>query len=78
MVNGVEGSHSREANGKHGEVSLQPWVDGEATSSGVHASNILNIVDLLENHLVPIIPVLVVQVLSYQCVRLNCTIQVNL
>ena len=78
MIDGVEGSHSRETDGKHGEVSLQSWVDGEATSGRVHASNVLNIVDFLEYHLLPIIPMFVVQMLSYQCMWLNSTIQINL
>ncbi len=43
---------------ENAEVPLQSWVDGEATSSGVHAGHILHIVDLLQSQLVTIIPAL--------------------
>ena len=59
-------------------TNLQPWIDGEATSSGVHAGDILHIVDLLQNKLGPVIPVVVVQVLPKECVRLDSTIRVHL
>lgn len=43
----------------NGEVScgyLQPWVDGKAAWSGIHAGHILHIVNLLQQQLVPVIP----------------------
>ena len=59
-------------------MPLQPGVDGETSSSWVHTSHILHITDLLESHLLPIIPVGVVKVLSQQCVRLHSAVRVNL
>ena len=60
------------------EVSLQPGVDGEAASSGVHAGHILDIVHLLQCLLGAVVPVRVVQMLADQCVRLHCSICVHL
>ena len=77
-VNCVKGSHPREADSKYREMSLQSRVNGKATSSRVHTGNILNIVDFLKDHLLSIIPMFVVKMLSDQCVRLNCAIQINL
>ena len=59
-------------------MPLQPGVDGEAPSSWVHTCHILHIADLLECHLLPIIPVGVVKVLPQQCVRLYGAVRVNL
>ena len=63
-VDGLEGVLPWEAHGKHTEVALQSRVDGEATSGGVHAGHVLHVVDLLEGQLLPVVPVLVVEVLS--------------
>ena len=46
-----------EADSKHTEVSLKTRIDGETTSSRVHAGYILYIVNLLQCELVTIIPV---------------------
>jgi len=59
-------------------VALESWVDGEAAGSGVHAGDILHIVDLLEGEFLPVVPVLVVQVLAYQGVGLHRAIGVHL
>ena len=37
-------------------TDLQAWVDGEAPCRRVHAGDVLNIVDLLQKHLGPVIP----------------------
>ena len=78
MIDCVKGSHPWEADSKHREMTLQSRVNGKATSSRVHTGNILNIVDFLEDHLLSIIPMFVIKMLSDQCVRLNCAIQINL
>ena len=45
-------------------MSLKTWVDDECTSSGVHGSNELGILDVHKRQLVLVIPMLVVSVLS--------------
>lgn len=59
-------------------TNLQPWIDGEAASSGVHAGDILHVVDLLQNQLGPVIPVVVVQVLPKERVWLDSAVRVHL
>lgn len=59
------------------EVSLQPGVDSEAASSGVHAGHILHIMHLLQSLLSAIIPMRIVQVLPDQRMRLHCAIRVH-
>ncbi len=59
------------------EVPLQPCVDGEATSSGIHGGHILTVVDLFENLFGSVVPMIVVQMLSYECVWLYCAIRVH-
>ncbi len=49
-------THTWETDCKDTEVSLQSWVDGEATSSGVHAGHILHIVDFFQSQLIAVIP----------------------
>ena len=44
-------------------MPLEPRVDGEAPSSGVHGGHVLHILDLLQNELLAVIPVSVVQML---------------
>ena len=60
------------------EVSLQPCVDSEATSSWVHTGHILDIANLLECHFLSVIPVGVVKMLPQQSVGLYSTIGVHL
>ena len=78
LIDCLQGFHSGEAHSKHAKVALESRVDGEAASSGVHAGNILHIVDLLEGEFGPVIPVLVVQVLADECVGLHGAIGVHL
>ena len=59
-------------------MPLQSGVDGEATSGRVHGCHILHIVHLLESLLLSVVPVVVVQMLSDQCVGLHCAICVHL
>ena len=63
-VDGPQGVQLREADGKHAEVSLKTCVDGEAAGSRVHGGHVLDILDLLEDQLLPVVPVTVVQVLG--------------
>ena len=53
------------------EVALESRVDGEAAGRRVHARYVLRIVDLLEGQLVAVVPVAVVEVLTYQSVWLD-------
>lgn len=62
---------------KDTEMPLQPGVNGEATSGGVHTGHILDIVDLLENQLSTVEPMLVVHVLPDECVGLDSTIFIH-
>lgn len=57
---------------------LQPGVNSETTSSGVHTGDILGVVDVLESQLIPVIPMLMVNVLSNQCMWLHCEVFVHL
>ena len=63
LINSSQRVHSWEADSKHTEVSLKTWIDGEASSSGIHACNILHIVYFLQQHFLTIIPMIVVQML---------------
>ena len=47
-------------------MPLQSWIDNERTSSWVHSSDQLSVLDVLERKFVLVIPVLVVSVLSQQ------------
>ena len=47
VVDGEEGVGAGEDDGEGGKVPLQPWVDGEAASGGVHAGDVLHVVDVL-------------------------------
>ena len=55
-----------------------PWVDGEAAGRGVHAGNVLDVVDVLGSQLVPVVPVVVVQVLTDQSVWLDRPVRIDL
>ena len=59
-------------------MPLEPGVDGEAAGRGVHARHILHILHFLQRLLGPVVPVGVVQMLSDERVRLNCTVRVHL
>ena len=78
LVDVLQRVESRKRDGKHAEVSLQSRVDGEATSCRVHAADVLNVVHLLELQLDAVVPMLVVQMLADQCVRLDGAVCVNL
>lgn len=57
-------NRSGEADCKHAEVPLQPRIDGEGTSSGVHWRHVLHVVDVLQTELCAVVPVHVIHVLS--------------
>lgn len=59
-------------------MALQSRVDREASSRGIHTSNILTVVDLFKRKLSSVVPMVVVQMLSYKSVGLYCAIGVNL
>lgn len=59
-------------------ADLQSGVNGEATSSRVHAGHILGVVDLLQGQLGAVVPMAVVNVLSDQGVGLYCEVLVHL
>ena len=60
------------------QTDLQARIDGKASSCRVHTSNILAVMHLLQTKLCSVIPVIVVQVLPDQGVRLHCAVCVNL
>ena len=47
VVDGEEGVGPGEDHRERGKVPLQPWVDGEAACCRVHASHVLDVVDVL-------------------------------
>ena len=47
VVNGEERSLLGEGNGEGPEMSLKSWVNDERTSSWVHASGVLSVLDVL-------------------------------
>ena len=53
----------RELNGEQPEVPLQARVHEERTGGGIHAGEVLRVDDVLEGHLAPVVPMLVVGVL---------------
>ena len=71
-------SLAREAHGERGKMPLEPGVDGEAAGRGVHAGDVLHAVDVLRAELVPVVPVVVVQMLPYERVRLHGAVRVHL
>jgi len=54
---------ARKADSKDAKMTLKPRVNSERTSSGVHAGNILHVVDVLQYQLGPVVPVTEVHVL---------------
>ena len=77
LVDGAQCIHIWKTDSKDSKMSLEPWVDGEATGRWVHTSNILNIVDLLEDEFGPIVPVIIVHVLPYKGMRLYSAIGID-
>lgn len=69
---------SGKRDGKHGKVSLKTRVNSETTRCGIHTRHVLTIVNLLERQLLSIVPVLVVEMLSQECVRLHSSVGVHL
>jgi len=59
-------------------MPLEPWIDLETTSRGVHASNHLSVLDIFQNQLLPVIPMLVVLVLSEESNSCLCVVRVKL
>ena len=57
-VDGLERLVARKGHREHREVSLQPWIDGEAARRGIHARDILTVVDLLEREFGAVVPVM--------------------
>ena len=47
-------------------MSLKSGVNDEGTGSGVHASSVLSVLDVLQSEFASVIPMLVVLVLSYE------------
>ena len=47
VVDGEEGLLAGEAHGVRSKVTLEPGVDGEASRRGVHAGDVLDVVDVL-------------------------------
>lgn len=77
VVNAEERIMAWEADSKSCKMSLQSWVDGETSSCGIHAGNVLTVVDVLGCQLVPVIPMVVIQMLPDQSVRLDSSISVH-
>lgn len=57
---------------------LQPGVDGEGPSCGIHAGHVLRVVDLFQRQLLSVVPMMVVHVLSHERVRLHREVLVHL
>ena len=55
-------------------MTLQPLVDCETSSSWIHTGYVLCVVNVFKGELVTIIPMIIVEMLTDQCVRLNCTV----
>ena len=55
----VESIRPRKDDGKDAEMTQQARVDCEVPGSGIHAGNVLDIVDFLECHLDAVVPVIV-------------------
>ena len=55
----------------------RPGIDSEASGCGVHACDVLYIVDVLGGELVSVVPVVVVQVLPDQGVGLNRAVRIH-
>ena len=77
-VDGAQGLDSREAECEDVEVALETRVNGETTSSWVHARQVLSVVDILDAELGSVIPMTVVDVLAHQSVRFHGKVLVYL
>jgi len=78
VVDGRQRVCTGEAESKDTEVSLETSADGETAGSRIHARHVLRVVDVLQSQLAAIIPVTVVEMLTYQRVRLNGEVLVHL
>jgi hypothetical protein len=56
----------RELDGTEEEVTLETWVDHERTGSGVHGSHVHGALDLLDGELCPVVPMLVIFMLTHK------------
>ena len=63
---------------KHREVTLQTRIDGETTRGGVHTTDVLGVVNILETELDTVVPMTVIQVLPDQSMGLYCEVLINL
>lgn len=63
---------------KDTEMPLKARVYGEGASRGVHGTNILHVVDVLESVFCSVIPVAIVKMLAYKSVRLHSSIHIHL
>lgn len=77
LIDGPQSFSTGEVDCKHSKMALKPGVNGETAGRRVHAGDILDIANLLESQLLPIVPMLVVQVLLDKCVGLDCAIGVH-
>ena len=59
-------------------MALESRVDGERTGSGVHAGDVLSVVNLAQTQLGAVVPVMVVEMLSNESVRLYREVLVDL
>ena len=78
VVDGEKGIMSRKTHSKGGEMALQSGIDGEASGGWIHARQVLAIVNVLQRQLVSIVPMVVVQMLSNESVRLHRSVGVHL
>ena len=77
VVDREEGLLTRKDHRKCSKMSLQSRIDCEAASCWIHASHILSIMDILQSQFVPAVPVIIVNVLSNDCMRSSCSIDIN-
>lgn len=64
--------------GDDAEMSLQSWIDREATRGRVHTRHVLTVVDIFQRQFGPVVPVSVIQMLPYKSVRLNGSVAIYL
>ena len=76
-VDGEQRLLTRKNNSKCCKMSLQSWIDCEASSSWIHAGNVLGVVDVLQSQFVPTVPVTVINMLPDDGVRSCCPININ-
>lgn len=70
-INRNESIAAREVESKDTEVSLKSCVYGEVSGRLVHAGHVLSVRNLLQGQLVPVVPVSIIEMLSYQSVWLD-------